>query len=56
MMSTGLRVSEDVATEYTAMRMKRSHRYMIIKVNEDNTEVVVEHLGARDATFEDFKE
>ncbi len=36
--------------------MKRTHRYIIMKVNEDKSRVIVEHVGERDATFESFKE
>ena len=56
MMTTGLRVSDDVANEYTALRMKRSHRYLIIRVSDDKEEVILDQIGARDATFEQFKE
>lgn len=55
-MSTSIRVSDDLANEYTALRMKRAHRYLIFKVTDDKEEIVVEHIGARDATFEEFKE
>ena len=36
--------------------MKRTHRYIIFRVNEDKTAVVIEKIGARDETFEAFKE
>ena len=36
--------------------MKRAHRFLILKVSDDKTKVEIEHIGARDATFEDFKE
>lgn len=55
-LSTGISVSDECISEFTALRMKRSHRFMILKVNDDKTQIVVEHLGARDATFAEFKE
>jgi hypothetical protein len=36
--------------------MKRTHRYLILRVSEDKTKVEIEHVGARDATFATFKE
>eukprot|EP00347_Sterkiella_histriomuscorum_P010632 403375526 len=36
--------------------MKREHRFMILKVVEDIENVVVDQIGARYATFEDFKQ
>ncbi|CDW73772.1 actin depolymerizing factor 1 [Stylonychia lemnae] len=56
MMTAGMRVSDDVANEYTNLRMKRSHRYLIIRVNDDKDEVILDQVGERDATFEQFKE
>ena len=56
MIGTGITVDDDVITEFTALRMKRAHRFMIMKVNDDKTKVEIEQVGARDATFEEFKE
>ena len=36
--------------------MKREHRFMILKVVEDIENVVVDQIGARYATFKDFKQ
>ena len=55
-MSGGIVVDDDCIQEFTALRMKRSHRYLIMKVSEDKTRVVLEHLGERTTTFEEFKE
>jgi len=35
--------------------MKRKHRYMIMKGNEDYTEVVVEKVGERSEDIDSFK-
>lgn len=56
MMSTGIIVHDDCISEFTALRMKRTHRYLIYKVSEDKTQIVVEHVGARESSFDDFKE
>lgn len=55
-LSGGISVADECITEFVALRMKRAHRYMILKVNDDKTQIVLEHLGARDSTFEQFKE
>ena len=56
MMSTGITLADECVTEFNALRMKRTHRYIIMKPNEDKTSIVLEKVGARDATFEQFKE
>ncbi len=55
-MQTGIVVDEAIQTEVTALRMKRAHRFIIMKVSDDKTKVEIESVGARDATFEEFKE
>lgn len=55
-MQTGITVDDKCQEEYTALRMKRSHRYIIMKVNDEKNRIIVEHVGARDATFDEFKE
>ncbi len=51
-----IQVADEFTTEFVALRMKRGHKFMILKVNNDKTQIVLEHLGARDRTFEEFKE
>jgi cofilin len=36
--------------------MKRAHRYLILKVNDDKSSIIIEKVGARTETFNDFKE
>ena len=55
-MSAGIQVADECVTEFTALRMKRSHRYMILKVSDDKTQIIIEKIGARTETFNDFKE
>lgn len=55
-MNTGIKTADNVIEEFNNLRMKRSSRYIILKVNDDKTEVSVEHVGARDASFDEFKE
>ena len=55
-LSTGISLADECISEFTALRMKRAHRYLILKVNDDKTQIVLEKVGARDATFAQFKE
>lgn len=56
MISAGIQIDDAVANEYTALRMKRSHRYIIMKISDDKTKVEIENLGPRDSTFDAFKD
>ncbi len=56
MVETGIKIDDSVADEFTKLRMKRAHRFLIFKVNDDKTQIETEHIGARDSTFEEFKE
>ena len=55
-LTTGISLDDEVVTEFSALRMKRSHRYMILKVNDEKTKIVIENVGPRESTFADFKE
>jgi cofilin len=55
-LSTGIIIADDCISEFTALRMKRAHRYLILKVNDDKSAIVIEKLGAREETFDQFKE
>ena len=55
-LTTGISLDDECIVEFSALRMKRTHRYLIMKVNDDKSKVIIEHVGARDATFADFKE
>ena len=56
MVDTGIKPTDDVYTEFTNLRMKRAHRYMIMKMSDDKTGIEIEKLGKRDETFDNFKE
>lgn len=55
-MNTGIQCDDAILSEFTALRMKRSHRYLILRVSSDKSKVEIEHIGQRDATFDEFKE
>ena len=56
MMGAGVTVTDECINEFAALRMKRAHRYIIMKPSEDKTQIVLEKLGARDASFDQFKD
>lgn len=45
MMNTGIPIDEQCQTEYTALRMKRAHRFIIMKIADDKSKVDIEHIG-----------
>jgi len=40
---------------YEELKIRRKHRYILFKINDENTVVDVESVGARDDTWADFK-
>ncbi len=54
-MQASLVIDEAVATHFNDLRMKRSHRYLIVAITEDGRNATVESVGARSADFADFK-
>ena len=55
-MQTGIVAADECVIEFNALRMKRAYRYLIFKMNDEKTNIVVEHKGERDSGFEEFKE
>lgn len=55
-MQSGLNIPDDVRNEFQALRMKRKHRYVIYKANDNKDSVEVEKLGAREETWAQFIE
>ena len=53
-MDLGLVVSDNCLTTYQEMRMDKKHRYVIFATTADNKDIVVEKIGAREETYEDF--
>ncbi len=48
MVDTGIAVDDNVIEEFTKLRMKRAHRFMIFKISDDKLRIEIEHIGARD--------
>merc|ERR1711879_304947 len=52
---SGIAVSDDCVQKFNELKLGHQHRYVTFKMNASNTEVVVEHVGGPNATYEDFK-
>lgn len=55
-MNAGTQVASDVSTTFTELLMQRAHRFLIMKMNEDNSEIIMDQVGPRGADFAAFKE
>ena len=55
-METGIAIDDNILTEFSAMRMNRTHRFIIFKINDGKTAIEIEKVGERESTFEHFKE
>ena len=55
-MEGGIQPEEAIPEEYSQLRMKRTHRYIIMKISDDKSKIEIEHIGTRTAVFEEFKE
>ena len=56
MVDTGIQVDDAVLEEFNKLRMKRTHRHLILKISDDKSRVEIEHIGEREATFEAFRD
>jgi cofilin len=52
---SGIAVSDDCVQKFNELKLGHAHRYVTFKMNATNTEVVVEHVGGPNSTYEDFK-
>lgn len=54
-MQASLVIDEAVSQHFNDLRMKRTHRFLIVAITEDGKNATVESVGERAATFADFK-
>ena len=54
MVQAGVQVHEDVTSGFKDIYSKKA-RFVVAKMNDDATEIVLETKGERTATFDDFK-
>ncbi|PRP76932.1 hypothetical protein PROFUN_06210 [Planoprotostelium fungivorum] len=54
-MASGVGVSDEVVTKFQDLKLGKSLRYIIYKLNETSTEVVVEKTAPASATYAEFQ-
>jgi len=52
-MASGVAVSQECKTTFDEVKQKRLHRYIVYHI-EDEKMIVVEKIGSRDASYDDF--
>lgn len=53
-MTTGITVSDEVATLCSDIKLFHKYKYVTFKINDNFTEIVLEKTGEKNSTFEDF--
>merc|ERR1711964_849999 len=53
-MSSGVAVADDCIENFNQLKLGHKSRYIIFKLNDTNTEIVVEQKGAPEAKWDDF--
>ena len=51
---SGISISQDAVEVFYQMRLKSTYRWVVYKINDAATEVVIEHLGAPTSTYGEF--
>mmetsp|Transcript_26438 Transcript_26438/g.58429 ORF Transcript_26438/g.58429 Transcript_26438/m.58429 type:complete len:138 (-) Transcript_26438:145-558(-) len=55
-MTTGVTVSDDCIQKFNDMKLKHDCKYVIYKISDDNKEIVIDEVGEKGKTYNDFKE
>ncbi|CDS37999.1 actin depolymerizing factor [Echinococcus multilocularis] len=53
-MASGVRCSDECLAKYNELKLKKNCRYILYKI-EEQKEIVVDKIGERRCTFDDFK-
>ena len=56
MSQSGISVDDNVVTTFNEMKMGHKHRYIIYKINDDMSSVVIEEQAGKEKTFDDFRQ
>lgn len=51
---TGVTVAQNVITEFNEFKLRSKFRYMVFKMNDTNSEVVIDKSGAPGASYQEF--
>jgi len=54
MSNTGVQVDQSVVGKFNEFKLKKSNKYLIFKLSDDKSKIVVEHEGATDASYDEF--
>ncbi|XP_018814842.1 actin-depolymerizing factor [Juglans regia] len=52
--SSGMAVHDDCKLKFLELKAKRSHRFIVFKIEEKIQQVIVEKVGSPDETYDDF--
>lgn len=55
-MQSGIVVGDEIRAEFQQLRMKRKYRYIIYRPSDDKSSVIIEAMGERSQTWEQFIE
>lgn len=55
-MASGVKISDDIKTVIKDIQMGSKYKYIVLRITDDWSEVVVEKCADKDATYEMFKE
>jgi len=53
-MASGIKVADSCVDKFQELKLGKAHRYVLYKINPENTEVVVETTAPKTATYQDF--
>jgi len=53
-MASGIKVADACVEQFNQLKLGKQHRYVLYKINDSNTEIVVENTQPKTATYEDF--
>ena len=54
-MSSGVGVSDECIEKFQELKLGHKHQYIIFKLNDDNTEVIVEKTAEPGTSYDDFQ-
>jgi len=53
-MASGVGVNDEVVNKYNDIKLGHKYKYLILKISDDNVEIVIEKIGELNAKYEDF--
>ena len=52
---SGVTIEDDCIRSYNDMKLKHDKRYLIYRITEDQSKIVIEEVGEKSSTYADFK-